>query len=105
MSYYKNSIEYHQDLDAFEARMRAEEAEAEYAKLVKVENTYGKNWEQDADNLRHVLESGNEMIENEENVRWVGQELDTNFVENWDFTPFPRNMPNIDFGTIDEIPF
>lgn len=35
----------------------------------------------------------------------ASQELSTNFIENWDFTPLPRNMPDIDFGTIDEIPF
>lgn len=28
-NYYSNSIDYHNDLDAFEARVRAEEAEAE----------------------------------------------------------------------------
>lgn len=29
MSYYQNSIQYHNDLDAFEARVRAEQAERE----------------------------------------------------------------------------
>jgi len=72
MSYYQTSTQYHDDLDRFEARTRAEQAERMYNKLAEVENTYGPNWEQDADDLHYVLEHGNEMIETGELSQWVG---------------------------------
>lgn len=70
MSYYKNSIDYHQALDNFEARARAEQAERDYNndynKLQEIEQTYGKDWEKMADDLHYVLANGNEMIETQE---------------------------------------
>jgi len=72
MSYYQTSTQYHDDLDRFEARTRAEQAERMYNELAEVENIYGPNWEQDADDLHYVLEHGNEIIETGELSQWVG---------------------------------
>ena len=64
-----------------------------------------KGWEHPAD-VAYALEALPEAEQVAAEVANDDRWLDSDPVaESWDFTPFPANMPDIDFDKTDEIPF